>query len=197
MQYPKSIERLCSLLHKLPGVGRRTSERYAFDLLLHWSEKERLDLQRALTELSGVGFCQTCGSISEGACSFCQNPARRQDQLCIVASPKEVFTLEQTREYSGLYHVLKGLLSPLDGRGEEALGLESLFARIKTQDVKEIILALDSSLEGDATCLFLKEELKVFPVSVSRLAFGIPVGSSLEYVDGGTLARALSARSSY
>lgn len=197
MQYPKSIERLCSLLHKLPGVGRRTSERYAFDLLLHWSEKERCDLERALTELTGVGFCQTCGSISEGACSFCQNPGRRQDQLCIVASAKEVFTLEQTREYSGLYHVLKGLLSPLDGRGEEALGLESLFARIKTDGVKEIILALDSSLEGDATCLFLKEELKAFPVSVSRLAFGIPVGSSLEYVDGGTLARALSARSSF
>src|SRR5262249_28650463 len=111
--------------------------------------------------------------------------------------PKEVFTLENTREYAGLYHVLSGLLSPLDGRGEEKLNFAKLAQRLASGQICEIILALDSSLEGDATCLFLKEKLSKYPVKVSRLAFGIPVGSSLEYVDGGTLARALVARGSF
>lgn len=122
---------------------------------------------------------------------------RRRDVLCVVGSPKEVYTLENTREFAGLYHVLPSLLSPLDGRGEEKLNLPKLISRIQKGEVRELILALDSSLEGDATCLFLKEKLSALPIKVSRLAFGIPVGSSLEFVDGGTLARALSARGSF
>ncbi|MBS0655450.1 MAG: recombination protein RecR [Verrucomicrobia bacterium] len=195
MQYPKSLERLFSIFHRLPGVGRRTAQRYAFDLLMHWDAKEIEELTAALQELKNIGICETCGCLSEtGHCLFCTDAERRSDVLCIVASPKEVFTLENTREFYGTYHVLSGLLSPLDGRGVEKLGLDRLFARLEKGTIKEVILALDSSLEGDTTSLFLKEQLHQFPVTVSRLAFGIPVGSALEYVDGGSLARALAAR---
>lgn len=195
MKYPDALEKLFSLLHKLPGVGRRTAERYGFDLLLHWSSKEIHELERALDELKTIELCTTCGCLSDaGRCFFCMAEHRKKELLCIVASCKEVFTIERTREFFGVYHVLSGLLSPIDGRGVEKLGLERLYERLKQGVIKEVILALDSSLEGDATSLYLKEELSSFSVKVSRLAFGIPVGSSLEYVDGGTLARALSAR---
>jgi recombination protein RecR len=195
MQYPKSLEKLFSIFHKLPGVGRRTAQRYAFDLLLHWNESDIEELRHVLQDLKKIEMCETCGCLSDlNACFFCTNKQRRADVLCIVASPKEVFTIESTKEFLGTYHVLSGLLSPLDGRGVEKLGLDKLFTRLQSGVVKEVILALDSSLEGDATSLFLKEKLECFPVHVTRLAFGIPVGSSIEYVDGGTLARALVAR---
>lgn len=198
MQYPKALEKIFSLLQKLPGVGRRTAQRYAFDMLLRWSDKNLEDLKAAIDEMKKLQLCQTCGCLADEAdCLFCTSATRRQDQLCIVSSPKEIFTLENTREYMGLYHVLSGLLSPLDGRGEERLGLSKLLARLESGQFHEVILALDSSLEGDATCLFLKERLAHLPINVSRLAFGIPVGSALEFVDGGTLARALVARGSF
>lgn len=198
MQYPRRLEKIFSLLQRLPGVGRRTAQRYAFDLLLNWPEKSLHELKLALDDMKELMLCQTCGCLAdEEVCLFCENLARRQDQLCIVGSAKEVFTLESTREFTGLYHVLAGLLSPLDGRGEEKLDLPKILRRLASGQILEIILALDSSLEGDATCLFLKEKLASYPVKVSRLAFGIPVGSSLEYVDGGTLARALVARGSF
>ncbi len=196
MQYPASLVRLFSLLHKLPGVGRRSAQRYAFDFLLHWEQSEIKELQQALEDLTHIDMCAICGCLCEfEKCLFCSNEKRKNEQLCVVASAKEVFTIEQTREFFGMYHVLSGLLSPIDGQGVEQLGLEKLFSRLEQGTIKEVILALDSSLEGDATSLFLKEELSRFPITVSRLAFGIPVGSSLEYVDGGTLARAFSARS--
>lgn len=195
MQYPKSLEKLFSVFHKLPGVGRRTAQRYAFDLLLYWKEHDIEELRQALQELKNIELCDVCGCLAESnQCHFCASQERQTDILCVIASPKEVFTIENTKEFSGIYHVLSGLLSPLDGRGVEKLGLEKLFARLQTGTIKEVILALDSSLEGDATSLFLKEQLESYPVTVSRLAFGIPVGSSLEYVDGGTLARALASR---
>ncbi len=198
MRYPQRLEKLFSLLQKLPGVGRRTAERYAFDILLHWKENNLHELSHALKDIKNVLLCSECGCLADdNLCNFCQNPLRRQDLLMVVGSPKEVFTLESTREFSGLYHVLPTLLSPLDGRGEEKLNLASLFSRIEKKGVRELILALDSSLEGDATCLFLKEKLAKLDLKVSRLAFGIPLGSALEYVDGGTLARAFVSRSTF
>jgi len=197
MRYPQRLEKLFSLLQKLPGVGRRTAERYAFDILLHWKGNNLEELSHALKDIKNVLLCAECGCLAdENLCHFCQNPVRKQDLLMVVGSPKEVFTLENTREFSGLYHVLPALLSPLDGRGEEKLDLGKLLYRIQKNSVKELILALDSSLEGDATCLFLKEKLPL-ELKVSRLAFGIPLGSALEYVDGGTLARAFVSRSTF
>ncbi len=198
MQYPASIGKLVNILKKLPGVGRRTAERYAFDLLLGWSEKEVDDLQKTLEIMhSSVRQCSTCGSLSEEElCSFCHDEGRKKETLCIVSSPKDIFMIEQTQEFTGMYHVLPGLLSPLDGRGVAFLGLDKLQNRLEKERVKEMILALDSSLEGDATCLFIKEHFQNQDLIISRLAFGIPVGSSLEYVDRGTLARAFHGRSS-
>jgi len=199
MRYPAAIEKLMNLLSKLPGVGRRTAERYAFDLLLTWEEGELKKLSELVSRVKQeVQSCPCCGALTdEAACLFCSNESRRQDVLCVVSTPREIFSIENTREYRGLYHVLGGLLSPLDGRGAEALQLHRLTTRLQEGAIKEVILALDSTLEGDTTSLFLKEELEAFYVKVSRLAFGIPVGSSLEYVDGGTLARAFSGRGAF
>jgi recombination protein RecR len=205
MRYPVSIEKLMRLLNKLPGVGRRTSERYAFDLLLNWSQDQLSDLENVFHEMKkDISTCPTCGTLTDqSSCFFCSDASRRKDLLCVVSSPREVFAIEGTREFRGIYHVLGGLLSPLDGRGEEVLELSKLIARLTNTEVKEVILALDSTLEGDTTSLFLKQELENLttsanlPLKVSRLAFGIPVGSTLEYVDGGTLAKAFSGRASF
>ena len=199
MRYPLAIEKLMRLLNKLPGVGRRTAERYAFDFLLGWKDEELCDLQSLLQELkTTITQCSLCGALTDsGSSPFCTDQSRRQDLLCIVGSAREVYALESTREFRGLYHVLGGLLSPLDGRGEEVLELGKITSRIESSEIKEVILALDSTLEGDTTSLFLKQHLEPFTVKVSRLAFGIPVGSSLEYVDGGTLARSFLGRASF
>jgi recombination protein RecR len=198
MQYPQNLERLFAFLRRLPGVGRRTAERYAFDLLLGWSKQEINGLIASLEALDTISCCQVCGCLKDSKeCLFCSSHNRTKEQLCIVASPREVFTIEQTGEFRGVYHVISGLLSPLDGRGREEIGLDKLTARLREGVIREVIVALDSSLEGDTTALFLKEQLAHFAVTVSRLAFGIPVGSALEYVDGGTLARAFSARNTY
>jgi recombination protein RecR len=197
MRYPQSLEKLLSHLQMLGGVGRRTAERYAFDFLLDWKEHEIHDFVACLNEARrSLTQCPICGALQDGEkCLFCADTTRRRDLLCIVATPREVFSIESTREFSGLYHVLGALLSPLDGRGEELLQLDKLTNRLHSTPIKEVVLALDSTLEGDTTALYLKQQLEMLPVKVSRLAFGIPVGSCLEYVDGGTLARAFLGRS--
>jgi recombination protein RecR len=196
MKYPQAIEHLVRLFTKLPGVGRRTAERYAFDVLIRWKEAEVSEFQEVLAQVkNSITTCGQCGVFTDAAeCPICLDRQRRQDLLCVVASAREVYSLENTKEYRGQYHVLQGLLSPLDGRGEEILGLAKLIRRIEENDVKEVVVALDSTLEGDATALFIKQKLEDYPVKVSRLAFGIPLGSALEYVDGGTLARAFVGR---
>lgn len=187
------------LMQKLPGVGRRTAERYAFDFLLTWKEEELQQLSRLFLETKEqVVSCDQCGALSDQEnCHFCSDDRRRKDVICVVASAREVFSIEATGEYRGQYHVLGALLSPLDGRGETALQMHKLTARLQSGEVKELVIALDSTLEGDTTALYLKRELERFQIPVSRLAFGIPVGSSLEYVDGGTLARAFLGRGSF
>jgi recombination protein RecR len=196
MKLPQSLENVIHLLQKIPGVGRRTAERYAFDLALTWTNSDHEQLKSALTALKqSLSTCPECGALIEKhICQFCSDLTRSKSHLVIVASAKEIFSLEKTNEYRGLYHVLGATLSPLDGRGEERLHVNLLQQRIRNLGVKEVILALDSTLEGDATALFLKEKLGSEPVKISRLAFGIPVGSSLDYVDGGTLARSFAGR---
>lgn len=197
MKYPQVVERLLRLVNRLPGVGRKTAERYVFDFLLSWKMGDIQELSTVLLQMrESVGTCPICGCLSEaGKCYICSDTRREKEILCIVSSPKDVFTIENTQEFHGVYHVLQGLLSPLDGRGQEALRLDSLRKRVQENSVKEIIIAVDSTLEGDTTALVLKEELADLPVTVYRPAFGIPVGSSLEYVDGGSLARAIAGRS--
>jgi recombination protein RecR len=199
MRYPIAIEKLMRQLNKLPGVGRRTAERYAFGFLLDWETEELHELMEQLQEVKKcITKCDICGSLTDsGSCFYCSDAARRRDVLCIVATAREVFTIEGTREFRGLYHVLGALLSPLDGRGEEVLELDRLYQRLQSGEIKEIILALDSTLEGDTTALFLKQQLAHYSLKMSRLAFGIPLGSALEFVDGGTLARAFTGRATF
>lgn len=194
-KYPEALHALVSHLKKLPGVGIRTAERFAFELL-RWKPAELAELGSQLTELpQKIIPCATCGCLTqENACKFCHSPLRDPSTLCILSSPRDVYSIEETKAFRGIYHVIEHLLSPLDGRHASQLRIEPIVQRIQQNGVREVILAFDSTLEGDTTALYLKEQLSTQPVSISRLAFGLPVGSSLEYIDGGTLARALFGR---
>lgn len=192
-KYPSALLSLIAYLKKLPGVGTKTAERFAFQLL-NWPESQLNDFANHIQKIKiTIRHCPECHCLMEGVgCEFCDTTKRDTHILCIISSPKDLYQIEETRAYRGLYHVLGGLLSPLEGRGHEYLRLESLKLRILTLNIKEIVIALDSTLEGDATALYLKDQLR--GVAISRLAFGLPLGSSLDFVDGGTLARALLGR---
>lgn len=198
MRYPSHLMKLIDVLKKLPGVGNKSAERFAFQLL-NWKPdhlNEFAALLKAIPEK--LNHCHECGClIGEEACPFCDDSRKALGTLCIISSPRDAFAIEETREYRGLYHVLGGLISPLDGFGPERLHLPKLQQRIQTHSIKEVVIALDSTLEGDATSLYLKRELEPVGISISRLAFGLPMGSSLDYVDGGTLARAFSGRGKF
>jgi recombination protein RecR len=194
-RYPSELLTLMGFLKQLPGVGARTAERFAFQLLT-WQPGQLHLFAELLGSLHDkIKHCQACGCLIDGSdCHFCDKDKRDGTILCIISSAKDALSLENTRAYKGLYHVIGGLLSPLDGRSLEQLGLEQLQERLASLEVKEIIIALDSTLEGDATSLYLKEQLEKWGFSASRLAFGLPLGSSLDFVDGGTLSKALTGR---
>lgn len=195
IRYPKDLLTLIAHLRKLPGVGKKTAERYAFHLL-GWEGKDLHDFADGIATLKErVRTCVDCGCLMEGIkCSFCDQDKRDRSQLCIIASPRDAYAIEETGSFRGLYHVLGVLLSPLDGKTPDSLNLPHLQCRIEGHGVKEVILALDSTLEGDATSLYLKEQLEKLGIEVSRLALGIPLGSSLDFVDEGTLSQAISGR---
>jgi recombination protein RecR len=197
-KYPKDLLLLITYLTKLPGIGKKTAERFAFNLL-QWDDNTIGELGSCLINLKrNITLCKTCGCIrQEDSCFFCDLTHRNANKICVIASPRDVFSIEETNSFNGLYHVIDHLLSPLDGYAEDNLHLDKLIHRIKTNNVKEVILALDSTLEGDATSLFLKEQIEKLNIPISRLAFGLPVGSSLEYIDEGTLSRALTGRQSF
>jgi recombination protein RecR len=198
MKYPSHLLKLIDVLKKLPGVGTKSAERFAFDMI-NWREEQLRQMAEIIVAApSQLIHCGECGSLTDvGTCPFCENAHGRANALCIVAAPRDVFAIEATHEYSGLYHVLGVLLSPIDGIGPEKLKIEKLKHRIAAHQIGEVVIALDSTLEGDATALYLKQELEPLKAQVSRLAFGLPMGSSFDYVDGGTLARALSARNRF
>jgi recombination protein RecR len=191
-EYPAPLETLISHFQKLPGVGRKTAERFAFKILT-WKEA---DLKAFSTHLGGIteklAHCPSCGALISKECPFCTSSFRDRSRLCIVATPKDIFAIEKTHQYQGLYHVLGALLSPIDGIHPEELRLYKLKERLTKEPIQEVIIALDSTLEGDTTSLFLKEELK--HLTLTRLAFGMPMGSSIDYVDESTLSQAFSGR---
>ncbi len=192
--YPEHLKLLIEQFRRLPGVGSRSAERYAFQLL-DWKEEERQTMAEALSATSAnLRHCDECGSlIGPEECHLCGERAiRDRTKLCVVSTAKEVFAIEDTAQYKGLYHVLGGTLSPIDGRGPEQLRFAQLWPRLA--HVEEVIVALDSTLEGDATALYIRRELEESPVTVSRLAFGLPSGCSLDLVDESTLTRALTGR---
>ena len=193
--YPEELLELIAYLQKLPGVGRKTAERFAFHLL-DWKNSDLQKLSGLLGNLKDrIKFCATCGAIQgKMGCAFCTDSTRDGKILCVVAHPKDVYAIEETRSFRGLYHILGTLLSPMEGKTPEVLKMDHLLERLHHLNTKELILALDSTVEGDTTALFLKESLLSENRKVSRLALGLPMGSSLDFVDGGTLQNALMGR---
>lgn len=198
MKYPAHLLKLIDVLKRLPGVGNKSAERFAFQLL-GWKHEHLHEMAHVIRGITDkLCHCRECGCLhGEEGCPFCDETRQATGTICVIVSPRDAFAIEETREYRGLYHVLGGVLSPMDGFGPEALNLEKLKERIAAHCIKEVVIALDSTLEGDATSLYIKRELEPLNVDVYRLAFGLPMGSSLDYVDGGTLARAFTGRSRY
>jgi recombination protein RecR len=189
---------LCSLishLKKLPGVGARTAERFAFELL-GWSQTDLAALGEMLQTIQEkIPPCPICGCLTQmGDCHFCHSSNRDTTQLCLLSSARDAYAIEATRSYKGLYHVIEHLLSPLDGRHIASLRVDRIEERIAKHGIAEIIIAFDSTLEGDATALYLKNQWANLNIKVSRLAFGLPLGSSLEHIDSGTLTRSFTGR---
>ncbi len=197
LKYPKHLQQLIYLFKKFPGVGNKTAERYAFQVF-NWSLEDVSYFSSTLSELKQkVTFCPDCSCLAEESfCYFCHLPNRNTSQLCLIASVKDAYALEEMGMYQGLYHVLGSLLSPIEGKNADCLPMEKIKKRIKEHLIKEVIIALDSTLEGEATALYVKEQLEN-EVHISRLAFGLPIGSCLDFVDGGTLARSFTGRHSF
>lgn len=198
LHYPAHLLKLIEMLKCLPGVGTKSAERFAFEMLT-WSPELLSDLGETIRLLpTQIKNCARCHCLTQGErCPFCDDERRDRHILCVIASPRDAFSMEKTREYRGLYHVLGGVLSPIDGHGPDLLSVPLLRQRIEELKIQELIIALDSTLEGDATALYLKQELACYPLKISRLAFGLPMGSSLDYVDGDTLARSFLGRRQY
>jgi len=190
---PDTLQHLIDELTKFPGVGRKTAQRLAFHLLRSSREEAVLLAQAIIDTKDKIKHCSICYNIAEGdPCRICSDVKREQSIICVVEDAMDVLALEKTSEYHGLYHVLGGLLSPLDGVGPEDLNVEELMQRL--DGVEEVILATNPSVEGETTAHYLTKLLKSREVRVSRLARGIPVGSDVEYLDEATLSRALEGR---
>lgn len=195
LAYDGAIQRLIDAFNKLPGIGPKGAQRIAFHLLSA-DEQEAADLADAITEVKAkVRFCDVCGNVCETSpCPVCADPRRDRTTICVVEEPKDVMSIERTREYRGLYHVLGGAINPMANVGPSDLNTAKLLERLKTDEVKEIILALDPNIEGEATTTYLSRLLGPLGLKVTRLASGLPVGSDLEYADEITLGRALAGR---
>ena len=189
-----SVENLVTQLTKLPGIGRRTAQRLAFHILSTQPE-DALALSRAIEEVkSRVRFCRECGNLTEDElCEVCADARRDRSVICVVEQPVDVVSVERTGEYQGLYHVLGGALSPLDGVEPSDLRIDGLLARVAANGVSEVVLATNPTMTGEATAAYLADRLRD-TVRVTRLASGLPVGGDLEYADEVTLGRALSGR---
>ncbi len=191
----ESLSRLVDEFARLPGIGRKTARRLAFHVLR--SDDEAVArFARALTDVkSKITFCGICHNVTESSpCSLCTDVRRIDDQVCVVEEPSDVLAVEATGEYRGRYHVLHGVLSPLDGIGPEELKVKELLARVREQSPREVILALNPDTEGDATAFYLQKLLVPLGCTVSRIARGIPVGGDLEFADTATLGRAIQGR---
>jgi len=191
-----SLTRLIEQFASLPGIGMKTAQRLAFHVLT-LSKEEVEQFSKTLVEAhEKIHHCEVCQNYTDQpVCGICANPARDHSILCVVENPQDVAAFERTREYRGLYHVLHGLISPMDGIGPDQLFVKELLARLGDGTVEEVVLATNPTVEGEATAMYLSRLLKPLGLRVSRLAFGIPVGSSLEYADEMTLYKALENRS--
>ena len=195
--YGNLIDQLIDSLRVLPGVGSKSAQRMA----LHLLERDRAGASRLAEMIAEsvekVGRCAECRTLTEHElCTICSNSSRLPEQICVVESPADLYAIEQSGSYRGKYFVLLGHLSPIDGIGPEQLGIDLLVERLKSGEVKELILATNLTVEGEATAHFIADKAKALGVNVSRIAYGVPMGGELEYVDGGTLNMAMQSRKS-
>jgi len=197
-QLPEPLERLISELSRLPGVGPKTAQRLAFHLLR--ADRHRAEsLAQAIVDMKlRIGFCERCYNIAEGSlCAICSSARRDTTLLCVVESPLDVLAVERTSEFAGLYFVLNGVISPIDGVGPDQIHVPQLLDRVRGDGVAEVIVATDADIEGEATAVYLQRALAPLGVQVTRPAHGLPVGGDLEYADELTLARAISGRRAF
>jgi recombination protein RecR len=193
--YAEPLARLIDELKRLPGIGQKSAQRIAF----HLERSSREDAERlanALLEVKDrIKLCSLCNNLTEqDPCEYCTDPRREQDVICVVETPYNVVGIEKTREFHGLYHVLHGALSPLQGIGPDQLKLKNLFERLKSGKVKELIVATNPNVEGEATAIYLSKLIRPLGIKVTRIAMGIPVGSELEFADEVTMLKALEGR---
>ena len=193
--YEGVIQELIDELGRLPGVGPKSAQRIAF-YLLQADEDQAKRLAEVLTEVKErVRFCEQCGNVAEAElCNICRDPRRSKASICVVEESKDVQAIERTREFKGLYHVLGGAISPIEGIGPDNLRIKELVSRLADTEIKEIIIATDPNLEGEATATYLTRMLSPMGITISRLASGLPVGGDLEYADEITLGRAFEGR---
>ena len=195
MIYPKSIAALIEQFQKFPSVGPKSAQRMAFHLL----RMSKADVEKFATTIleakETTKTCEICFNISSNSpCEICSSSQRDRTTICVVSESKDLIAIEKTNEYKGLYHVLQGLISPMDGIGADDIHIKELLTRLTDNEVKEVILALSPSVEGEATSLYLTKLIKPFGITVSRIAFGLPVGADLEYADEITIAKAIEGR---
>ena len=193
--FPNSVQRLIDRFARFPGIGKKTAQRMAFQVMKS-DETEAAELAESIMNVkTKIYFCTICGGITEeDPCNICTDPKRSQDMICVVEDPQDIFIFERSSSYRGVFHVLGGILSPLDGTGPDDLNLNKLIDRVK--DGSEIILATNPSIEGDTTALYINKLFSDKNVKITRLARGLPVGSAIEYTDEATLTRALEGRTS-
>jgi len=195
MIYPKAVATLIEQFQKFPSVGPKSAQRMAFYLLrMPISDVKKL-AQSIVEAKENTKTCEICFNLSSTSpCEICQSTRRDKSTICVVAETKDLIAIEKTNEYTGLYHVLQGLISPMDGIGADDIRIKELLNRLTDEQVKEVILALSPSVEGEATSLYLSKLIKPFGIKISRIAFGLPVGADLEYADEITIARAIEGR---
>ncbi len=197
MQYfPPALEKLVEQFARLPGVGKKSAQRLAFYILSLPPEAAQEFADAITGAKAAIACCPICQNFTEGEgpCPICSSSKRERGTICVVADPKDVVAMERAREYNGLYHVLHGVISPMNHVGPDDIRVKELLSRVAAGDVEEVIMATNPDTEGEATALYLSRLLRPFDVKVTRLAYGIPVGSHLEFADDATLTRALEGR---
>ena len=194
--FPPALETLVEHFARLPGIGKKSAQRLAFYVLSLGEEEAASFANAILNAKSAIHCCPVCQNLTEGdgPCAICASPKREQGVICVVADPKDVVAMERSREYSGTYHVLHGVISPMNHVGPDDLHIKDLVTRVSSGQIEEVIMATNPDTEGEATAMYLSRLLKPFGPKITRLAYGIPVGSHLEYADDATLMRALEGR---
>ena len=193
--FPASLEKLVDQFAALPGIGRKSAPRLAFHVLSLPEEEARAFADAILDAKKNVRCCRVCQNLTEGEiCSVCASQTRDKSTICVVSEPRDVMSIERGREYNGVYHVLHGVLSPMSHVGPDDIRIKELLTRVADNEVEEVIMATNPDTEGEATAMYISRLLKPFGVKTTRLAYGIPVGSNLEFTDDATLNRAIEGR---